>query len=173
MLKNTSKMTQFWPELMYNWLRNLSLVWLILNQVIWRLVCTSVWPKKSSKWGNFCEVPNFDPQKIDENEFSGYSGYATSIKTTSRRDTEKKIVGGTGATRENAHILLIYLKIPRVHDFSHFLRKNVEIFLLEPAALAAANFSNFSNFSNELFSVWKDSSLLFWRQLEYKILLRS
>ena len=51
--------------------------------------------------------------------------------TTSGRDTEKikKIVGGTGATLKNAHILLRYLKIPRVHDFSHFLRKNVEIFL--------------------------------------------
>ena len=37
--------------------------------------------KKSSKivkMGNFREVPNFDPQKIGKNEFSGYSGYATS-----------------------------------------------------------------------------------------------
>ena len=34
--------------------------------------------QKSSKWENFREVPNFDPQKIGKNEFSGYSGYATS-----------------------------------------------------------------------------------------------
>ena len=51
--------------------------------------------------------------------------------TTSWRDTEKmkKFVGGTKATLKIVYILLRYLKIPRVHDFSHFLRKNVEIFL--------------------------------------------
>ena len=32
------------------------------------------------------------------------------------------------ATRKIVHILLRYLKIPRVHDFFHFLRKNLEIF---------------------------------------------
>ena len=37
---------------------------------------------------------------------------------------KKTIVGGIGATLKNAYILLRYLKIPRVHDFSHFLRKN-------------------------------------------------
>ena len=34
--------------------------------------------QKSSKWVNFREVPNFDPQKIGKNEFSGYGGYAIS-----------------------------------------------------------------------------------------------
>ena len=79
----------------------------------------------------FAKYPTLTPKKWAKMNFRVIVAMLHPKSTTSRRDTEKirKFVGGTKATRKIVHILLRSLKIPRVHDFSHFLRKNVEIFL--------------------------------------------